>query len=90
MSCYAIHRKSRPSERSVVLVFPNRLLRSTFLCATAANSGYYSECTAKEVRSHMSKANIGTVSVCDMRESEYWDMPSLELAIERGLGDEFI
>lgn len=90
MSCYAIHRKSRPSERSVVLVFPNRLLRSTFLSATVIDSRYYSECTAKEARSYMSKANAGTVSVCDMRNSEYWDMPSLELALERGLGDEFI
>lgn len=79
MSCYAIHRPKHKWGITTVLVFPNRLLRSTFLEYTEEERGVYEECTAKEAYKH--RENVLHMSI-----PEYWDEKPWNVAMERGLG----
>lgn len=89
MSCYAILRPKRKYERATVLVFPNPMLRSTFLGATVEARGEYEACTAKEAYKYMHGAEKRRTNVLHMQIAEYWDDEPYELAIERGLGHLF-
>lgn len=85
MSCYAISRKEEKWSTTIVLVFPNRLLRSTFLEYTEERRGLYEECSAKEAYKHLSRRE----NVLHMSIPEYWDDKPFNVALERGLGHLF-
>lgn len=90
MSCYAIQRTNGTTAGAVVLVFPNPMLRSTYIGSTVEYKGYYEECSAKEAYKYLFGANRKHTNVLDMRIMEYWDDKPLELALERGLGNQFV
>lgn len=85
MNCYAISRPKRENGPRTVLVFPNRILRSTYLEYTEECKGEYVECTAKEAYKHTD----GRKNVLHMSIMEHWDEKPFRMALERGMGDYF-
>lgn len=71
MSCYAIGRRKHVWERTVILVFPNAMMRSTFLENTVDYKDRYKECSAKEAYKYLYGGESPYSEVFHMQIPEY-------------------